>query len=77
MCLRVRDAPSLTVPGGTSLPELPCIAEHQPYTKSASRGDVGQAANDAAVEREGAMADRWEAIRLKPEEQQRNQDGAD
>lgn len=54
VCLHVRSAPCAMYHRSLSLEELPCIAEHQPYTKLASGGDVGQAGNDAAFKhREG------------------------
>lgn len=35
----------------------PCFTEYQPYTKLASRGDVGQAGNDAADKHRGKLVD--------------------
>lgn len=48
VCLHVHSAPCVTCHLSLSLEELPCIAEHQPYAKLASGGDVGQAGNDAS-----------------------------
>lgn len=50
----------------------PCITEHQPYTKLASGGDVGQAGNDAADEHRGKVGRRWKTGRRPLRQSQRS-----